>query len=128
MSLRKILIAAAVAAPLAWMPAQAAAQDSGLDRAVSTDGAVQANAVAGWTHKKTPKEEKGLPTGVEVRFADQTLPPGMTRTRPGSVVTTVASDPEPEPEPPVDETCSTTVVFIGGFFYVQDCNGTLFPL
>jgi hypothetical protein len=127
MSLRKILIAAAVAAPLSWMPAHVAAQDSGLDQAVSTQGAAQAESVAGWTHKKTPKDEKDLPEGVAVRFADQTLPPGMTRTRP-STSTSTTSEAEPEPEPTNEDTCSQTVVFIGGLFYVQDCNGNLTPL
>jgi len=133
MWLRKILIAVAVAAPLAWTPAPVAAQERGLDRAATATA--NADAVEGWTHKKTPKDQKGLPNGIARHYEDgDALPPGISRNR-QLPQQDVALPPQPEPEPdpqpepqPDPEPCATTVVMINFQFFVQDCHGTLFPL
>ncbi|HSH76476.1 MAG TPA: hypothetical protein VLA09_12380 [Longimicrobiales bacterium] len=122
MQLRSILIAAAVVAPLAGAPAPVSAQARGLDRAVSATE--QAEAVAGWTYKKAPKQAKGAPAGVARVFDDTgNLPPGIGRTREQDTSAPPESPPESDPE-----TCSTTLVFLNGQWWVQDCHGNLFPV
>ena len=126
MWLRKILLAAAVAVPLAWSPAPLDAQQ-GLDRAETATA--QADEVAGWTHKKAPKAEKGLPPGIAARHeAGETLPPGIRRTR-DVPEADVQPEPEVEPDPePQPEPCSDTLVFDGVQWWVEDCNGNRTPL
>ena len=119
MSLRKILITAAVAVPLALAPAQASAQQG---RGAEARG--QTQQYASQTVTQLPsgiaqRVERGgtIPTGIDRRYA----PPA-----PEPVPDVV---PEPEPEPvPEPEPCETTVIFYNGGLALQDCNGNIFPL
>jgi hypothetical protein len=128
MWLRKILLAAAVVAPLAWSSTPVSAQEDGLEQAATATA--QASDVAGWNHKKTPNPEKDLPAGFADYEAGQALPPGLDWSRnvaEADAEPEVQQDTEPEPEVPPEE-CSTTLVFIDFQPYLQDCNGNLFAL
>ena len=117
MWLRKILVAAAVVAPLALAPVDALAQERGSERAAAVS-----NASGGPTVTT-------LPAGIQ-RNVEQggVVPFGIAR-RYAPVVPEAEPEPQPEPEPePEPEPCETTIVMIGFALYVQDCNGQLYPL
>jgi hypothetical protein len=111
MFLRKILLAALVAAPLAWSPATVFAQERGTERAAVATA--QANATAGWTNSRATNRPSELPAGVAARFQGETLPPGIDRTRPQTA---------PVPEP-VTEPCPVEAMFVNGQLVFVDCNG-----
>ena len=113
MLLRKVLLAAVVVAPMAWSPATVSAQARGLDRAAAATA--QADAVAGWTKNRAAKRPKSLPPGVARGFVGQTLPPGISRTRPA---------PEPAPEAEPDPTCEPGIVLVNGLPVLIECDGT----
>jgi hypothetical protein len=118
MSLRKILIAAAVAAPLALSPVQASAQQGR-----GAEAREQAHQYGGQTVTQLPpgiaqRVERGgtVPPGIDRRYAPPEPEP----------VPDVQPEPEPEPEPE-PQPCSPLPVFQNGAWYL-DCNGTLIPL
>lgn len=85
MLLRKAVLAALVVAPFVYGPSEASAQ-TGLDRAaVATARAEEVGA------GQNSHANQDMPAGVAGRFSEQTLPPGIRRTRP-EPTTTVADD------------------------------------
>lgn len=115
MLLRKVLLVAVVAAPLAWTPTPVDAQARGLDRAA--EATANADAVAGWTKSNAAKRRPAdLPPGIAKRFdGGQTLPPGIDRTRPSDPAPLPAEpepepESEPEPDPVVDEPVTCVIV------------------
>jgi hypothetical protein len=121
MLLRTVLLAAVVAAPLAWTPAPLSAQQ-GLDRAAAATA--QADAVAGWTKNRAAKRSTDLPRGIAKRFEGQTLPPGIRRTR-SAPQSAPAPDPEPQPETEPEPECATELVIVNGVVMLKDCDGNL---
>jgi hypothetical protein len=119
MWLRKVLIVAAVAAPLVWTPVDAAAQARGQDRAAP---ATQASSQASET-----------PAGLLHAFAGRLAPDALVHRFPGlqpqpEPEPEVDPTPEPEPEEETTEPCSTEMVWIDGQPYAEDCNGNLTPI
>ena len=121
MSLRKILIAAAVVAPLALSPVQASAQQGR-----GAEASEQAHQYGGQNVTQLPpgiaqRVERGgtVPEGIARRYN----PPAPEAAPEPEPDTTTGTDTSTDPEP-----CDTTVVMIAGVFYAQDCNGNLFPL
>ena len=133
MLLRKLLLAAALVAPLASMPGAVSAQEHGRDRA--NVASHHADEVHGWTHGHANGRHNNLPPGIARQGGDWTLPPGIRRTRPQP-----EPDVQPEPQSNPDNggdtgtgtdtgtTCDTTLVYVGGLPMLQDCNGNLTPL
>ena len=118
--LRKMLLTAAVIAPLAWTPAHAAAQERGTDRAAAVGAATQA---AGPTNGRAEGRPTELPPEIAALFADQALPPGLANTR------EVAADQgdgtgETQGEGGEDE-CTPVPVIVDGKLMIQNCDGTL---
>lgn len=120
MSLRKILLAAAVAAPLALSPVSALAQERGSEKAADVSNAHGGPTVT------------ALPAGIEKKVeGDGVVPFGLARrytpptpqAEPGDDTNT---DPGTEPTEP----CSGDEIVTGpdGNLYVQHCDGTLEPL
>ena len=97
MWLRKILIAAAVVAPLALSPMDVFAQGRGAERSAAAHS--QAAAVENGTHQLGGPTITELPAGIERVFAGRDLPPGLARRY---------SPPAPEPEPAEPETTPDT--------------------
>ncbi len=118
MWIRKILVAALVAAPLALSPVSASAQERGAERAAAVSNATGGPTVTQLPAGIAKKVDKGgvVPFGIDRRYSPP-APPVAPQPQ-----------PQPEPEPQPEEPCSTTIVFINGQFFVQDCNGNLFPL
>lgn len=123
MLLRKLLLAAALMAPLATLPVSASAQTAGRDRAVVATA--QANSVSGWENGKATGRPTALPKGIANGAGGSTLPPGISRTRPQPEV-----ESDPEPEDPPTETCgSIPYTQPDGTFGVLDtCTGVFTPL
>ena len=102
MWLRKVLIVAAVAAPLAWSPMDASAQANHQGR---TDA----------------------PAGLVNAFAGRTAPDALVNRFPGlAPLPEPVVEPEPEPEPePVQ--CETMVPqWVNGELFIN-CDGVLIP-
>ena len=80
MSVRKVLLAVALAAPLALIPSDSSAQEHGLAQAeIST---AQAESVAAWYHNNATRRPRRLPPGISRRIqVGEPLPPGIGRTR-----------------------------------------------
>jgi hypothetical protein len=117
MWLRKILIAAAVALPLALNPVHASAQGRGPELAATPD--------AGRTITEL---NAGLTRKVDGGGA---LPPGIARRYAPPVTTPPAPEPEPEvqPEPePEPEPCASMLRMIGFQLFLEDCHGNLTPV
>lgn len=117
MSLRKILIAAAVAAPLAFGPMQASAQQGR-----GAEARDQAHQIGGQTATQLPpgiaqRVERGgdVPEGIAHRFAPPAPEPAP------------APEPEPEPAEPEAPCEQQLVIEFGVPIGVVDCNGNFFP-
>ena len=119
MRLRKILVPAAALAALAMIPASISAQSRGSERSQEARAESGQPAHAGSSITQ-------LPRGIAQVFGPGELPEGIAKryTPPAPPST---PDPEPPAEPPTEE-CSSTVVFVGGLPFIQDCNGNLTPL
>jgi outer membrane biosynthesis protein TonB len=117
MWLRKILIVAAVVAPLAWSPLDASAQNRG-----------QAQAQAARAANPSPEE---MPEGLANAFAGRTAPEALLRRFPQPEPEPVVEpepEPEPEPDPPAEE-CATWLVMVNGVpSHIEDCHGNEYPL
>lgn len=134
MTLRKILLAALMMAPLASSPAPVTAQERGLDRAA--DATAQAESVAGWKNS-APKEPKAMPPGMsqafggdgELQAASQHLPPGISRTRDMSSGgdETGGGDQGDEGDGGGDD-CAWVPVMVDGVWMLVDCNGNMVPV
>jgi hypothetical protein len=132
MLLRKLLLAAAIVAPLASMPSAVSAQEHGRDRA-NVAGA-RAEEHHAWDHGRAKGRRNELPKGIARGAGGSTLPPGIRRTR--HTEPDVQPEPEVQPEPDVQPdpppepptVCDTTLVYVGGLPYLQDCNGNQTPL
>jgi hypothetical protein len=113
MLFRRVLLAALVAAPLAWSPAPMSAQERGLSKAQASTA--QAESVAGWTNNRAVNRPTTVPKGISNAFgAEGTLPPGIRHTFPA---------PAPAP-PPDSEPCTPySVIIVDGAFVTVDCNG-----
>ena len=90
MFVRKLIIAAALVAPLAWSPANLSAQSRGLDRAAVATATAEQN--AGWTNGNATGRPTAVPTGVANAHGDGTLPPGISRTRQTATTGTTPDD------------------------------------
>ena len=117
MLLRKVVMVALVAGPLAWAPSAAEAQARGLDRAIQAS--LQSREAPGATKHQATKRAKNMPPGIARRHGDGPLPPGIQRTRPPAPEPEPEPQPEPEPEPePQPDTggteCIGGILFVGG--------------
>jgi len=120
---RTTVLTVIVGAALAWSPAQASAQDTGLDgAAVAT---ANAEAVAGWQNGQSQKDRSEKPRGISRVFGGMTLPPGIRRIFGGG-----EPEPQPEPEietPPADEPteeCTSDLAFVDGQLVYVGCDGS----
>lgn len=105
MFVRRLLMAALVAAPLAWNPADLAAQQRAPAPQASPNGQAAAAARAG---NSEVSKRPTVPPGIEKAFPGKDLPPGIQRAFPNA-----RPEPEPEPEPAPappaeEENCETT--------------------
>ncbi|MSR21603.1 MAG: hypothetical protein EXR91_11630 [Gemmatimonadetes bacterium] len=92
MRLRNIVLAAAVAVPLAWTSAPVSAQQRGLDRAAVATA--RADSVVDANNNSESRRPAEPPKGIVRRFGEglaNMLPPGIRRW--------FSSEPEPVPEP-----------------------------
>ena len=116
MLLRVTIFAALVAVPLGMTPAQAAAQERGLDRA--TVASARASNAPGQTKNRPGRQDKTLPPGIAKRFpAGATLPPGIERTRVRPAPPAPEPEPEVQPEPDPGAgggECIAGLLFVGG--------------
>ena len=119
MFLPRILLAAAVAAPLAF------SQAPGLGRAQADT--VRADVAGAGTSDEPRSAGKSdeLPPGIERVFAGRDLPTGVRR-RTGEPEPEPLPLPEPEPEPvplpePEPEEPCTTIAIVNGFPTVVPC-------
>ncbi len=126
MLLRKVLIAAAVVAPLVGSPASVSAQDRG--RHEATNASAHADAAPGLAKNSASKRPQDLPPGMAKRRNAETLPPGIRRTRQAPEPDPQPesdSQPEPEPEPEPDPGAGEC---IGGVLVVNGLpSGTCTP-
>jgi hypothetical protein len=125
MLLRKLLLTAALMAPLVSVPVAASAQATGRAQAVLVTA--NSHAESGMSHGKATGRSSDLPAGIANGAGGATLPPGISWTRP-QVVT--ESDPPPDEQPPAEE-CTTGTVFTiqNGVYGVLDtCTGVFTPL
>ncbi len=127
MLLRKLLLAAALMAPLASMPSAVSAQEHGRARAVvASHRAAEGH---GWEHGRHKGRPTTLPRGIANGAGGSTLPPGIHRTRP-QPEPDVQPEPQPEPEPeqpPAD--CGGVPATQNGVPGVLDtCTGIFTPL
>jgi hypothetical protein len=95
-------------------PSELSAQ-TGLDRAAAATARAEEEGAAQNSHA-----QQDVPAGVLRRFAGQTLPPGIRRTRPQP------TEPDPEPTEPVIPDAGTPVCLIyqtvvSGFSVTQVC-------
>jgi hypothetical protein len=113
MWLRKVLIVAAVAAPLVWSPMDASAQSRGQERAA------QAQA----THQGLTD----APAGLVNAFAGLTAPDALVNRFPGLQTQPEPEvEPEPEPEPESPQCESMFPVWVDGEVFIY-CDGVLIP-
>ncbi len=119
MLLRKVLFVTAALAVVVWTPADLTAQERGLDRATTASAGAEANG----QKANSGKVDRGLPRGIAKRFVDETLPPGIRRTRGDSEPVDVEPDPEvEEPDPDLEENC--TITELEGLPPVIECAST----
>lgn len=124
MRVRMTVLTVMTGVALAWSPAEASAQDTGLERAAVATA--NAEAVAGWQNGKSEKDRSEKPRGIARVFGGMTLPPGIRRLFGGD-------DPEPQPEPEIEtppteeppQECTSDLAFIDGQLVYVDCNGNV---
>jgi len=117
MWIRKILVAVAVAAPLAFGPIEALAQGRGSEQAAAVSNAQGGPTVT------------ALPAGIEKKVENGGVVPFGIARRYSPPAPQAEPQPEPEPEPePQPEPCEDEVVEIEGILYVKKCDGTLVPI
>jgi hypothetical protein len=116
MWIRKILVAVAVAAPLAFGPLDALAQGRGSEQAAAVSNAQGGPTVAALPAGIDKKAENGgvVPFGIARRYS----PPAPQ----------VEPQPEPEPEPQPEPCQDEIVQGPDGNLYLEKCDGTLIPL
>ena len=119
MWLRKVLMVAAVAAPLVWSPMEASAQNRGQDRAAAAQATNQGRTDA--------------PAGLANAFAGRTAPAALVNRFPGLAPQPEPEpvvEPQPEPEPePQPEPCSPTMEWDpDGTLWVVGCDGERYPV
>ncbi len=128
MLLRKVLIAAAVVAPLVGSPASVSAQDRG--RHEATNASAHADAAPGLAKNSASKRPQDLPPGMAKRRNAETLPPGIRRTRQAPETdpatqpepdTQSEPDPQPEPEPDAGE-CLWGTLWVNGLPSSGSCT------
>ena len=117
--LRKMLLTAAVIAPLAWAPADVAAQARGTDRAEAV-GAASRSASQNGRAEGRPAE---LPPAIAALFADQALPPGLANTR--DMPAADQGDDSGDTQDTGEDECTPTPVIVDGKLMILNCDGTL---
>ena len=118
MLLPKILLAAIVAAPLAWSPVPVSAQERGLARAQTRTA--EAVAAPGLTNSHNQNRRTEVPRGISKKFGAEAtlLPPGISLRFPAPVDEYVDEDVD-------EEECEgwTFKIFDDGTWGAVDCDG-----